>query len=258
VLAEVAGKPLIEWVYEHTCQARRIDRVIIATDSREVETACRKFTDDVHLSTQVHACGSDRVAEAAREIDCDIVANVQADQPLMDPRLLDDLTGLFADPGVEIATAVTPIHGMAHFLDPNIVKVVRGEGDDALYFSRAPIPWHRDSPPSPISPFPQGFKAWEHVGVYFFRKPALEAFASVSPTPLERTESLEQLRALEAGQRIRVLEWDYGGFEIDTPADLERLREVMESRPGNRAAATVPPRAQSSPTPAPSGRRRKS
>ncbi|MEA3411360.1 MAG: 3-deoxy-manno-octulosonate cytidylyltransferase [Pseudomonadota bacterium] len=230
VLAEVAGKPLIQWVYEHARQASLIDRVIIATDSREVEAACRAFTDDIHLSTLPHACGSDRVGEAIRDIDCDIVANVQADQPLMDPRLLDALTDLFSDPGVEIATAVTPIHAMSHFLDPNIVKVVRGSDDEALYFSRAPIPWHRDSPPSPISPFPEGFEAWEHVGVYLFRKPALEAFAGVAPTALEQTESLEQLRALETGQKIRVLEWNYEGFEIDTPADLERLRGVMESR----------------------------
>lgn len=227
VLADVGGKPLIQWVYESTRRARLVNRVVIATDSPEVNAACRTFTEDVRLSTRPHACGSDRVAEAVEDLDCEIVANVQADQPLMDPELLDALTGLFADREVGIATAVTPIHTMAHFLDPNIVKVVRDANDDALYFSRAPVPWHRDSPPSPISPFPEGFRAWEHVGVYFFRRPELDRFTAAGPGELERTESLEQLRALETGQVIRVLEWEYEGFEIDTPADLERLREVM-------------------------------
>ncbi|MEK6255312.1 MAG: 3-deoxy-manno-octulosonate cytidylyltransferase, partial [Gemmatimonadales bacterium] len=143
VLADIGGDPLIQWVYERAARARRVDRAFVATDSARVESACRAFTSDVWLSQAQHASGTDRVAEIAREVEAEIFVNLQTDEPMMDPDLVDALIDLMDGEGVDFASAVAPIHEMSDFLDPNVVKVVCDARGDALYFSRAPIPWPR-------------------------------------------------------------------------------------------------------------------
>jgi len=234
-LADVGGKPLIRLVFDRVRQAGCLDRTLIATDSPEVEAACREFTDDIFFSTTRHLCGTDRVAEACGAIDTDVIVNVQTDEPMMEPALIDTLAGLFDAPALDFATAAAPIRTFEEFLDPNVVKVVCDAAGDALYFSRAPIPWDRDAPPSGAGPLPDGFRAWKHIGIYLYRKAALTTLAGLPRAELEIVESLEQLRVLDRGWKMRVLEWDYRGIDVDTKQDLQRLRRVLLDRPERTA-----------------------
>jgi 3-deoxy-manno-octulosonate cytidylyltransferase (CMP-KDO synthetase) len=232
VLRQVGGKPLIQHVYERVLRARKVDEVLIATDSPEVEEACRMFTSGIFLSRQSHASGTDRIAEVARTVEAGIIINVQCDEPMIDPPLIDALVDLFRDPAVQMASAASRIHGVQDLLDPNVVKVVTDQQGDALYFSRAPIPWSRNDPPSGAGPLAEGAFAHKHIGVYVYRRECLLALAEQPRTPLETLESLEQLRAQENGWKIRILEWDYHGIDVDTEEDLERLRVMLEREEG--------------------------
>jgi 3-deoxy-manno-octulosonate cytidylyltransferase (CMP-KDO synthetase) len=227
VLADIGGKPLIQWVYGRAARARRVDRAWVATDSEKVEGACRPFTGDVWLSRATHASGTDRVAEIAREVEAEIFVNVQTDEPMMDPDLVDALIDLLDEEGIDFASAVAPIHEMRDFLDPNVVKVVCDGRGDALYFSRAPIPWPRGASLDPLAEWPAGLKAWKHIGIYAYRREALIELAALPRSGAEVTESLEQLRVLDRGWKMRILEWDYRGIGVDTEADLERLRQYI-------------------------------
>jgi len=230
VLADIGGDPLIQWVYERAARARRVDRAYVATDSERVEAACRAFTDNVWLSRASHASGTDRVAEIAREVQADIFVNVQTDEPMMDPDLVDALIELLDGEGVDFASAVAPIKEMMDFLDPNVVKVVCDARGDALYFSRAPIPWPRGALLAPDAPWPGGLRAYKHIGIYAYRRDALLDLADLPRCEAEVTESLEQLRVLDQGWKMRILEWDYDGIGVDTESDLERLREYMRQQ----------------------------
>lgn len=228
VLADVHGRPLIQWVCERTARASRIEAAYVATDSPLVQEACLAFTPNVLLSKGRHASGTDRVAEVAREMDADIFINVQTDEPLMEPELVDALVSMMDDTGVDFASAVASIHDMRDFLDPNVVKVVcDGEGN-ALYFSRAPIPWPRGERLDPGASWPEGLAAWKHIGIYGYRRKALLELADAPRSRLEVAESLEQLRVLDRGWKMRILEWDYHGIGVDTEADLERLRDYIK------------------------------
>ena len=227
VLAPVGGKPLIQWVYQRAARARLADRAWVATDSERVRDACLAFTEDVWLSQAVHASGTDRVAEVAREVEAEIFVNVQTDEPLMDPELVDALIFLMDTENLDFASAVAPIRGMDDFLDPNVVKVVCDAAGDALYFSRAPIPWPRGSELNAGAPWPQGLRAWKHIGIYGYRRDALLRLADTPRSHSEITESLEQLRVLDEGWKMRILEWDYEGVGVDTEADLEKLRKYI-------------------------------
>ncbi len=235
VLADVGGSPLIQWVYERAARARRVDRAYVATDSDRVEAACRSFTHDVWLSKAPYASGTDRVAEIARELEADIFVNVQTDEPMMDPDLVDALIDLMDREGVDFASAVAPIHDMAEFLDPNVVKVVCDARGDALYFSRAPIPWPRESNLAPDAAWPPGLSAFKHIGIYAYRRDALLALAALPRSEAEEIESLEQLRVLDQGWKMRILEWDYEGIGVDTEQDLNRLRRYIKEKPINNA-----------------------
>jgi 3-deoxy-manno-octulosonate cytidylyltransferase (CMP-KDO synthetase) len=228
VLAELAGKPVIQHVWERARQAARVDDVVIATDSRRVARAAEGFGAPVFLSQTAHACGTDRVAEVARALGCDLAINIQTDEPMMEPLLIDALVDLFEAPQVQFASAVAPIHSMDDFLDPNVVKVVCDEEGNALYFSRAPIPWDRERPPAPGDPLPPNLPALKHIGIYLYRNDALQRLAALPRSPLEIAESLEQLRVLQQGWKMRILEWDYRGIGLDTEADLQRLRAALE------------------------------
>lgn len=231
VLAEVDGRPLIQWVYEHAARASRIEAAYVATDSALVRDACLQFTPNVILSRALHASGTDRVAEVAREMEADVFVNVQTDEPMMEPELVDALVDLMADPAIQFSTAVAPIRDMRDFLDPNVVKVVCDAGGDALYFSRAPIPWPRELELDPAQPWPPDLVAWKHIGIYGYRRDALLRLTSAQRSDLEIVESLEQLRVLDRGWKMRVLDWDYKGIGVDTAADLDRLRKYVSNTP---------------------------
>ncbi len=225
VLVRDTGKFLVEHVWEAVQGTRGVDRVIIATDSREVEQAARSFGADVRLTSDRHVSGTDRVAEVARDLDEDIIVNVQGDEPLICRedlgRLVDSLRSAPEGPRKPpvMATLARPRTDAAGFADPNIVKVVVDDGGTALYFSRASIPSQNPAGDDPVS--------WlQHVGIYGFRRDFLLAFSDLQPGRLERLERLEQLRVLENGEEIRVLltENEYAG--IDTEEDY---REFVKS-----------------------------
>jgi len=230
-LLDIGGRPMIAWVYE-TAVAAAPESVAVATDSAEIETACRSLGLAVEMTGPDHVSGTDRIAEVARRAgwrDDEIVVNVQGDEPLIPAVVIRQVATLLESAsGASIATLATPVESLAEYLDPNVVKVVCDGAGRALYFSRAPVPWNRDSAQGGITSQSSWSGALRHLGIYAYRVGALVRIASLPPTPLEATERLEQLRALEHGLEIRVataLEKPPAG--IDTPADLERVRKLI-------------------------------
>lgn len=218
-LAEVAGKPLIRHVWERARGLASVERVLVATDDARIAAAVRAFGGEVRFTRADHPSGTDRVAEAVRDEEAELIVNLQGDEPTFDTRAVDELVRLMADdPAIPMGTLAHPIRDDAEHRDPNATKVVLDRAGFALYFSRAPVPYRRH--PGHAVPL-------RHIGIYVFRRDFLARFASLSPTPLERTETLEQLRALEHGARIRVLVTPHPSIGVDTPADLERLRAYL-------------------------------
>jgi 3-deoxy-manno-octulosonate cytidylyltransferase (CMP-KDO synthetase) len=211
---------MIEHVYRRASAARGLAEVIVATDDLRIATRVHDFGGKVRLTKATHATGTDRLAEVVASMDCDIVVNVQGDEPLLDPRAIDELTAPFADPGVQMTTLFRRIQNPSELNNPNVTKVVVDRGGFALYFSRAPIPFVRD----PRGGWPPLYR---HIGLYAYRRSTLLVLASLDPTPLERAESLEQLRALEHGIRIKAVETLYDSFGVDTPEDLEQVRRLL-------------------------------
>ncbi len=229
-LADIVGRPMIEHVYQRAASAPSIAQVIVATDDERVVQAVERFGGTARMTSSAHASGSDRLAEVAAGLDCDIVVNVQGDEPMLDPLMIEEAVApLRQDSFVDIATLRKRITDPKDFLDPNVVKVVVNREDFALYFSRAPIPHLRDteSRPHPAWLRESWCRLYRHIGLYVYRRDVLMAFSSLQPTMLERAESLEQLRALEHGLRIKVVETSYESIGVDTPEDLERVRQLM-------------------------------
>jgi 3-deoxy-manno-octulosonate cytidylyltransferase (CMP-KDO synthetase) len=222
----IASRPLIEWVWQ-AARDSGASSVVVATDDERIRATVLGFGGDCVMTAVQHASGTDRVAEVVRAgdfTDEDIVVNLQGDEPLMPPTVLADVAAaLHERPTVDIATAVAPIVELAEFLDPNCVKALRALDGQALYFSRAPVPWPRDQL---IGGHPAAFQgAWRHIGIYAYRARSLLEFAAWPPTSLEVTEKLEQLRALEHGMRIHLVALQQAPpAGIDTPEDLERVR----------------------------------
>ena len=220
-LADIDGRPMIEHVYRRAASAATVSRVIVATDDPRIADAVRRFGGEVRLTRDDHRSGTDRLAEVATTLDCDVIVNVQGDEPLIDPRAIGEAVAPFAaDPSVQVTTLYRRIVDPAELTNPNVVKVVVDRAGFALYFSRAPVPYVRD----PRGGWPPLYK---HIGLYAYRRGALLVLATLEPTPLERAESLEQLRALEHGIRMKAVETAYDSIGVDTPEDLEHVRRLM-------------------------------
>lgn len=218
-LALIDGKPMIQHVYERTRAVALVEQVLVATDDARIADAVRGFGGDVVLTSRTHQSGTDRIAEVAADLDAAIVVNVQGDLPFLNPETLGAAVALMqADTALPMATVKTPIYEPSEMANPNVVKVVTDRDGYALYFSRSPLP-HRRTPAA-------GILGYRHIGLYAYRREFLLTFARLAPTALERAESLEQLRALEWGFRIRVAETPTAGVEVDTPEDLERARAL--------------------------------
>jgi len=231
MLADVGGKPLVAWAAQRGAEAGA-DEVIVATDAEEIATAVAAHGWRVCTTSPAHETGTDRLAEAVALLDIapgEIVVNVQGDEPLIDPQLIRKVASELAlRPKASIATAVHPLTSAAQFFDPNVVKVVVDTEGYAQYFSRAPIPYARDAFAKSRDTLPEGFPAYRHIGLYAYRVAFLRQYASLSPTPAERFEALEQLRALGHGHRIAVAFWP-AAMEpgVDTAEDLERVRRRL-------------------------------
>jgi 3-deoxy-manno-octulosonate cytidylyltransferase (CMP-KDO synthetase) len=222
-LADIDGRPMIEHVYRRAEASSLVSQVIVATDDLRIATRVNDFGGNVRLTKATHQTGTDRLAEVVATLDCDIVVNVQADEPLIDPRAIDQAVApLLGDRSLQITTLYKRIVQPSELTNPNIVKVVVDRGGYALYFSRAAIPHLRD----PRGGWPPLYR---HIGLYGYRRSALLVIAALEPTPLERAESLEQLRALEHGIRIKAVETSYDSIGVDTPEDLDQVRRLMSA-----------------------------
>jgi 3-deoxy-manno-octulosonate cytidylyltransferase (CMP-KDO synthetase) len=231
-LLDIGGRPLIRWVWERAC-ASGAASVIVATDDVRIHKVADGFGADVVLTARDHASGTDRIAEVVSSrgfLPKDIVVNLQGDEPLMPPAVVSEVAAALRQrPLVDIATAVTPIETLAEFLDPSCVKALRGCDGQALYFSRAPVPWPRDGIAAGQPAVFAG--AWRHIGIYAYRVESLLRFAACPPSPLETTERLEQLRALEYGMSIHLVTLtEAPPAGVDTPEDLERVRASLRPR----------------------------
>ncbi len=225
-LADILGKPMIQWVYERTARSAMVDRVIVATDDARISEAVEAFGGEVQMTRADHPTGTDRLAEVASRIDTDIVVNVQGDEPLIDPQMIDmAVAPLVEDRSLPMGTLMTPLGGVEEYRNPNVVKVVASRAGCALYFSRAPIPHPRDFAGDLGTRFSE-VPAFKHIGLYVYRKEFLLAYPGLEPTPLENLEKLEQLRALEHGYPIRVVKTDLVSQGVDTPEDLEKVRAM--------------------------------
>lgn len=232
-LADIGGKPMVVRVAQ---QARlsAARRVAVATDSERIAEACRAHGVEAVLTAASHPSGTDRLAEAAASLGLagdDLVVNVQGDEPLIEPSLIDAVARVLdAHPGAAMGTAAHPIHSVADFLNPNVVKVVTDASGLALTFSRAPLPWWRDGFAAGVDRLPEDPAPLRHVGIYSYRGDFLRAFPALAQAPIERTEALEQLRALWHGHRIAVhVSAAAPAPGVDTPEDLERVRALFGS-----------------------------
>ena len=227
VIAPLADKPLVVHTYERTAAATLITDAVIATDDARVIEAVAPYGCNTILTRADHTTGTDRIAEVAADSDADIIVNVQADEPLIDPALIDaTIQPLLDDPDLPMATARHAIHDPALIADPNCVKVVCDARQRALYFSRSAVPFIRDAGHDPLAEAIY----WQHIGLYVFRRSFLLEFAAMTPTPLEQFEKLEQLRALENGFSIAVVDAHEAAIGVDTPEDLDRARAALEAK----------------------------
>ena len=221
-LVSLAGKPMIQRVYERARQAQRVNRVIVATDDDRILKAVEQFGGEARMTRHDHRTGTERVAEVAAHETGDVFVNVQGDEPLLDPAAVDTAVGaLLEEPQAAIATVATPIRTPGDIMDPNVCKVVLDFDENALYFSRAPIPWVRDTGGHVQA------RHLKHLGLYVFRRDALLEYPTLPQGELERIEQLEQLRWLENGWKIRVAEVNHDAISVDVPEDVARVEKLL-------------------------------
>jgi 3-deoxy-manno-octulosonate cytidylyltransferase (CMP-KDO synthetase) len=222
-LIDIGGKPLLQWVYEGACRSKLADSVFIATDDERIKKAATAFGAEAIMTEQALPSGTDRVFAAIQGKEGDLVMNLQGDEPFIEASIVDQLFLAMEEGDAEMATLCCPIMDNREYLDSNTVKVVLDHSGFALYFSRSPIPFFR----TPNSELRTPNLFYKHIGIYTFTRQFLQQFISMPKSMLEEAESLEQLRALENGYRIKVQITDYKGFGIDTPEDLERARQIL-------------------------------
>jgi len=229
-LADILGKPMIQYVYEGVRESKLIDQVIVATDDQRIVEAVQSFGGKAVMTSPTHFTGTDRVAEVAKRLKSEIIVNVQGDEPLIKGNIVDSaIRPLLSDDTLQLSTLMTRIEEVRDWLNPHIVKVVVDQKNFALYFSRSPIPFPRElhigrlesNPFGTSRPLPK--RVFKHIGVYVFRRKFLLHFSKMKPSPLEKLEKLEQLRALENGYRIKVNPVDYEPLSVDTPEDLQKV-----------------------------------
>ena len=222
VLADIHGKPMIQHVYERAMRAKRITRVLVATEDERVERAVKRFGGEVVMTSPSHICGTDRVAEAVGDLDASFVINIQGDEPMLAPEMVDEVIELLEkNPAAGVSTLMREIFQEADFVNPGMVKVATDVLGRALYFSRSLIPYPRFRTPE--------FRVFDHIGIYGYRKAALAQFAAAGPSNLELIEGLEQLRALENGIPVVIAETrcTEEAVCVDTVEDLERVRTLL-------------------------------
>lgn len=225
VLADILGRPMIQWVWDAAKKALTLDDLVVATDDERVLRSVEDFGGKAILTSAEHRTGTDRICEVVNPLDVRVIVNIQADEPIIDPSMVDDLArSLLDETTIQMATLSHPIKSEQELKDPNVVKVVTDKDGFALYFSRSLIPYPRTDKRLDISDRPRFFK---HVGMYAYTKDFLFTFVNLSPSVLEETEGLEQLRALEHGVRIKVMETKYDSIGVDTPEDLETVKGLL-------------------------------
>jgi len=231
VLLDLGGKSVVQRVYEQVKKAKNIDDVYIATDSIEVRDVCTKFTENIILTSKDHESGTDRIAEAVKQIECDVVINVQGDEPFIEPKLIDELALIFEqDNDVNMASAMHKIALVDDLKNPNVVKVILNKNNEAIYFSRSIIPHHRDEWDTLLNhhtTIPSSLHFYRHLGIYAYTKTFLLQYAQMEMTYLERLEKLEQLRVIENGYKIRMVETAYESIGIDTQTDYEKAVKMV-------------------------------
>ena len=222
IIAKIAGKPMIQWVYERASGSAMLDQLFVATDDEKVMECVKSFGGNSVMTRKDHQSGTDRIAEAVSNLDADIVVNIQGDQPILDSEMIDEAVRPFLeDPSLLMSTIKTKISS-EHYNDPSVVKVVVDENDYALYFSRALIPFSREN---------VEVEVYEHVGLYVYRKEFLIKVSKMPQSYLEKIELLEQLRVLEKGYKIKVVETkskSAAGVSVDTPEDLVKVEKINE------------------------------
>ena len=226
-LHPIAGKPLIQRVVEQCRKANSLADVIVATDDERIAECARPFCR-VEMTRADHPSGSDRIAEVAMRCECDALVNVQGDEPLMDPAVIDAVAGALAES--EMSTAATAIRDVAEYDNPNVVKVVVGANGRALYFSRRTIPFLRDAADKPAAEAVAAFPFLKHLGIYGYRRETLLQLVKFPVSPLENAEKLEQLRALENGIGIGVMRVNYESIGVDIPTDVARVEAILAAQ----------------------------
>jgi 3-deoxy-manno-octulosonate cytidylyltransferase (CMP-KDO synthetase) len=222
-LVNLAGKPMVQRVYEQAKLAQTVHRVLVATDDQRIVEAVQSFGGEVRMTRSDHRTGTERIAEVAAHEPGDVFVNVQGDEPLIDPVAIDTaVAALLEDPPAQIATVATAIRHVPDIMDPNVVKTVLDFDSNALYFSRAPVPWVRDTQQK------VHVKYWKHLGLYVFQRDALLEYPTLPQGELEKIEQLEQLRWLENGWKIRVAEVEHDAVSVDVPEDVARVEKLLQ------------------------------
>ena len=222
-LVQLAGKPMIQRVYERAKKAGSVNQVIVATDDARIIEAVEKFGGEARMTRSDHRTGTERVAEVAAHVEGDVFVNVQGDEPLLDPAAIDTaVAALLEEPLASISTVATAIKTPADIMDPNVVKTVLDFDGNALYFSRAPIPWVRDTAHK------VQVRHWKHLGLYVFQRDALLEYPTLPQGELEKIEQLEQLRWMENGWKIRVAEVAHDAVSVDVPEDIARVEKLLQ------------------------------
>jgi len=231
VILDICSKPMVQHVYEAAKKAEGIFEVYIATDSEEVKTVCEKFTNNIIMTRTNHESGTDRLAEAILSIECDNIINVQGDEPLIDSALITCLANTLNNQKIDMVSAMHKIKTTAELKSPNAVKVTVDKNSNALYFSRSIIPHYRDELETLLNhheTIPTALKFYKHIGIYGYKKKFLKEYSNMEQTYLEKIEKLEQLRVLENGYNIKMVETDYEPVGVDVQEDLEKVREIMK------------------------------